>query len=186
MRTVCDAVVVFALVAVLGLMSGCRGTPPAGVDSAYQVMDFGMLGDWRTDQGVDVGVAGLGRRGFEARIRSGEDSATYRGHLLEVAGMRFIEVSVHQPSGDQSVPVYHYAAVLRSGDEMTHRPIRAEWLASASAGMPDAIYRSTAGTSPGSGGVVVKDRGAMLELLRRAASDPSAFGPDERLTRVKN
>ncbi|MBL8963150.1 MAG: hypothetical protein KF787_11495 [Phycisphaeraceae bacterium] len=170
----------------LVFLAGCRGAPPAGVDPAYQVADLGMLGDWRTDEGVEIGVDSLGRAGFIVKIRSADDSATYRGHLLEVAGMRFIEVSVHQPDRDGSVPVYHYAAVERIGDVMTHRPIRADWLASASAGMPEAIYRSTAESSPGSGGVVVRERQAMLELLRKAASDPAALGPAERLVRVKN
>lgn len=169
------------------LLTGCAAQIPSGIDPAFHASgaaDLGMLGHWKSARGTEVVITHMGGAAFEMDVTDGSTSAVYRGHLLAVGGARFAEVSVFQPEGSREIPVYVYALVELSGDSMVHKPLRAEWLAQESSRLPGAIYHSTAQEQPGSGGVVVRDRGAMLELLRKAASDPAAFGPGETLQRV--
>lgn len=168
------------------LLAGCQSGPPGGIDPAYQIVDRSMEGNWTTANGTKVEIEALGNRAFEAEFDDGKTEATYQGHLLSINGKKFIEISLFQPDRRSEIPVYHYALVEEIGETITHRPLRPEWLAEASKSMPDAIYRSTAQEQPGSGGLVVRDNAAMLEVLKKAASDPGAFGPAEKLARVKS
>ncbi len=173
-------------------LAACTAVP-SGIDPAYQVTDSALLGDWVSKNGTKVEIEHAGGKAFEVEVSDARSKATYRGHLLEISGKRFAEVSVHQPdgntngtpSGKNDAPVYYYAMVEISGDTMTHHPLRAEWLDQQSKNLPGAIYKSTSQEQPGSGGLIVQDRTAMLELLKKAASDPTAFSPAETLNRTK-
>ncbi|MCG3123321.1 MAG: hypothetical protein GIKADHBN_01733 [Phycisphaerales bacterium] len=169
----------------VALLTGCAANVPSGIDPAYHAVDTAMLGEWNGPNNTTVEIEHLGGSAFELEVSDAKDEATYRGHLLDISGKKFAEVSVFQPDQKTEVPVYLYAMVEVSGDTMVHKPIKAEWLAEQSRNLPSAIYRSTADEQPGSGGVVVRDRAAMLELLRKASTDPSAFGATETLTRKK-
>lgn len=174
-----------ALVTVIAAMAigGCQSVP-SGIDPAYQVVDTTMLGDWKAANGTDVEIEEIGARGFEIEFDDGKSEAKYRGHLLEIGGKRFVEISLFQADDRSQVPVYHYALVEEiAADTLTHRPLRPEWLAEAGKNLQGAIYRSMAEEQPGSGGLVVRDRAAMVELLQKAAGDPNAFGPAETLKR---
>lgn len=165
--------------------AGCASVP-SGVDPSYQVVDSSMLGSWTSPAGTSIQIDRVGTQAFEIELHDGTSDAKYRGHLLSIDGKRFVEVSLFQPEKSSEVPVYHYAMVDEIGpDALTHRPIKAQWLAEASRNIAGAIYQSTAQEQPDTGGVVVRNRGAMLQILRKASNDPSAFGPPETLKRKK-
>jgi hypothetical protein len=175
-------------IALLGSMfaiGGCQSGVASGIDPSYQVVEATMLGTWTAANGTKVEIESAGGRAFAVEVEDKTSEAEYRGHLLEIGGKRFAEVSLYQPDRKDAVPVYHYAMVEIAGDVMIHRPLRAEWMAEASRSMPGSIFHSTATEQPGSGGVVVRDRSAMLEMLRKAASDPAALGAAEELKRAR-
>lgn len=177
-----NALVAALAASLLISMPACT-TVPSGIDPAYHTTDTSFLGTWSSPRGTTVTIDHLGGAAFDMIVSDGTESASYHGHLLEVGGAKFAEVSVFQPGDTREIPVYIYAMVDVNGNTMLHKPIRSEWMAQESRTLPDAIYHSTSQEQPGSGGVVVRDRSAMLTLLRKAASDPSAFGPAETLTR---
>ncbi|MCC6426215.1 MAG: hypothetical protein IT435_05290 [Phycisphaerales bacterium] len=168
----------------MGLAAGCSSVP-SGIDPSYHTRDSRLLGDWTATRGAQVEVSYAGGDAFRLEVEDSTSEATYRGHLLDIAGKKIAEVSVYQPDRSDAVPVYHYAMVEINGDTMTHRPLKAEWLAEASKSSPGAVYKSTAEAQPGSGGLVVRDGAAMLEVLRKAAGDEGAWGAAETLTRKK-
>lgn len=179
MKNALNAAVIASL---LLAVSACT-TVPSGIDPAYQTPDTSFLGTWTSQRGTTVKIDHLGGAAFDMVVSDGAESASYRGHLLEVGGAQFAEISVFQPGEKNEIPVYIYAMVDVNESTMIHKPIRPEWMAQESRTLPGAIYHSTSQEQPGSGGVVVRDRSAMLTLLRKAAADPSAFGPAETLTR---
>lgn len=177
-----SSLIATVIVSLLAVIPACT-TVPSGIDPSYHTLDTSFLGTWTSQRGTTVTIDHLGGAAFDMIVSDGTEAASYRGHLLEVGGAKFAEVSVFQPGDKNEIPVYIYAMVDVNGNTMIHKPIRPEWMAQESRTLPDAIYHSTSQEQPGSGGVVVRDRSAMLTLLRKAAADPSAFGPAETLTR---
>lgn len=181
-----------ALVAFLALATGlvgCASAPPPGLPAATHSIDTAFLGTWVASSKAQATIAPGPAGSFKVTVNDGAATRDLRGYLVKIDNRELCELQVYQPEGQErernAVPVYHYAQVSVKGDTLTHTPLKAEWLKQQTKGSPNTTYVTTSELIAGSGGAVVRDGSAMLELLKKALKDPAAFEKPEVLTRQK-
>jgi hypothetical protein len=183
---VIDRRVLAPLFACLLALPACTHSHQARVaDVATQVTDPSFEGKWASNAGRSAVIKHVSKNDYTAAITDKTGTTTYHVDLLDIAGKRFVEISVHEPEKKADVPVYMYARLDIKGDELAYRRMRNEWLEKTVKGMQGVAYKSTAEVQPNTGGAVVKDADQMHALLEKAAADPTAFGDPEIAHRVK-
>jgi hypothetical protein len=174
-----------ALAMLLVLLPGCSKPPHARVaDVATHVTDPSFEGSWASNAGRSAVVKRDSGDSYLVTISDKTGATTYHVDLLDVAGKRFLEIAVHEPTR-KTVPVYMYSRLDIKGNNLTYSRMRNEWLERTAKAMQGVTYKSTGEVQKDTGGVVVKDVAKMQELLEKAAADPAAFGEPEQAHRVK-
>jgi hypothetical protein len=153
-------------------------------DVATKITDPTFEGAWKGSARTALVERGSATA-YRVTMTDNTGSGTYDVDLLEIGGKRFVEIAVHDPKGSKEVPVYMYGRLDITGDTITYRRLRNEWLESAVKGMEGVTYKSTGQVQRGTGGVVVRDPAHMHDLLSKAAADPAAFGEPEVAHRAK-
>ncbi|MEO0716775.1 MAG: hypothetical protein AAFY58_07280 [Planctomycetota bacterium] len=171
-----------ALAACTLALPACTNHPSA-ITRDIAIVEPGLTGDWLTPEGDIVRIAGgWPASDYMLEVTTAEGNEAMPMRVATVRGSRVMEVLVTKPTGGK-LPVYHYSKVTIAGNAITSQPINPEWL---EAQAVDGTGVVGSRTESGKFVAAVSDPGRMMLLLERAATDPRAWLPSERLTRVNS
>ena len=160
------------------LAGGCGSSPSPVFAKSERVSASSIAGTWVASDGREFSIRETPGGGLV--ISDGGTSHT--GVLVNIGGSTIIEIPMSDPSrmSDDAAPVYHYGLVRVSGSTMEHQPLNPAWL---SGEQQNSSAIVAAPLASGAGTVTATDPETMRGLLKKAASDPNAWGKKETLTR---
>lgn len=162
-------------------LTGCKTHQSAVFAKSEVVSPASLTGTWTAADGRTFTIRETPGGGLRIKGPEGE----HTGVLVDVAGRSIIEIPMSDPArmGDDASPVYHYGLVrVSGGDTMEHQGLNAAWLVGQQQGSSAIV---AAPLASGAGTVTATDPETMRGLLKKAATDPSAWGVKETLTRTK-